>query len=103
MQLFRWIVKLIRDEYGLDEAKLVRTASIEEDLGLSQEKLEQILEYVSDAFEVKFPPGTLDELVRLEELCLLASWMAGFYKRPPFVGDGYAAAAMAANPRAKPE
>ena len=35
MNLFRWIVKLIRDEYGIDEAKLTRTATIEEDLGLT--------------------------------------------------------------------
>jgi hypothetical protein len=100
MHMFRWIVKLIRDEYGIDEVKLTRTASIDKDLSLTVEQLERILEYVQEAFGVKFPPGTLDELVRLEELCLLSSWLAGFYKRPEFLGGGYAESAMAINPRA---
>jgi acyl carrier protein len=100
MNMFRWIVKLIRDEYGIDEAKLTRTANIEQDLSMSAEQVEQLLDYVQEAFGVKFPPGTLDELVKLEELCLLASWLAGFYKRPEFLGGGYADSAMAINPKA---
>jgi hypothetical protein len=100
MNMFRWIVKLIRDEYGIDEAVLTRTASIEKDLSLSLEQVERILEYIQEAFSVKFPPGTLDELVRLEELCLLASWLAGFYKRPEFLGPGYLESAAAINPKA---
>ena len=100
MNMFRWIVKLIRDEYGIDEAKLTRTAVIESDLSLSLEQTEQILETIQEAFSVKFPPGALDELVRLEELCLLASWLAGFYKRPEFLGAGFVESARAINPRA---
>ena len=100
MNMFRWIVKLIRDEYGIDEAKLTRTATIEKDLGLSLEQTEQILETLQEAFSVKFPPGALDELVRLEELCLLASWLAGLYKRPEFLGDPFVESARAINPRA---
>ena len=100
MNMFRWIVKLIRDEYGIDEAKLTRTAAIDKDLSLSLEQLEQILEYIQDGFAVKFPPGTLDELVKLEELCLVASWLAGFYKKPEFLGDAYVSSAAAINPRA---
>lgn len=100
MHMFRWIVKLIRDEYGIAEDKLTRTAAIEKDLALSLEQLEQILEYIQEAFGIHFPPGTLDELVRLEELCLVASWLAGFYKRPEFLGGGFVDAAMAINPKA---
>lgn len=100
MHMFRWIVKLIRDEYDIDEAKLIRTAEIDKDLTLSLEQLEQILDTIQDAFKVKFPAGTLDELVRLEELCLLASWLAGFYKRPEFLGTAYVTSATALNPRA---
>ena len=68
MNMFRWIVKLIRDEYGIDEAKLTRTANIEQELSLSTEQVERVLDYVQEAFAVKFPPGTLDELVKLEEI-----------------------------------
>jgi hypothetical protein len=100
MNMFRWIVKLIRDEYGIDEAVLTRTANIEKDLSLSIEQVERVLEYIQEAFAVKFPPNTLDELVRLEELCLLASWLAGFYKRPEFLAAGYVESAAAINPKA---
>jgi len=101
MNMFRWIVKLIRDEYGIDEAVLTRTANIEKELSLSTEQVERILEYIQEGFGVKFPAGTLDELVRLEELCLLASWLAGYYKQPEFLGAGYVTSAAALNPRAK--
>ena len=66
MHMFRWIVKLIRDEYGIDEKALVRTAALETDLGLTLEQVERVLEYVSDGFEIRFPDGTLDEVLRLE-------------------------------------
>lgn len=89
MNMFRWIVKLIRDEYGIDEKILVRTANLEQDCGLSSEKVEQVLEDVSDSFGIRFPSGTLDEIVTLEELCMLASWIKGFYKRPPFLSAGF--------------
>ena len=41
--MFRWIVKLIRDEYDIDEARLVRGALLESELGLSIEQVEEML------------------------------------------------------------
>jgi hypothetical protein len=101
MHMFRWIVKLIRDDYGIDEAKLVRTAALETDLGLQLEQVEELLETVAESFQIRFPEGTLDEVLRLEELCLLASWLKGFYKRPPFIGDGFEARCRSLNPGAQ--
>jgi hypothetical protein len=101
MHMFRWIVKLIRDEYGVGEDKLTRTADIETDIGLSVEQREEVLDIIAQSFDVKFPDGTLDELVKFEELCLLSAWLHGLYKRPEFIGDGYAGAASAINPRAQ--
>jgi len=103
MHMFRWIVKLIRDEYGIDEKALVRTAALETDLGLTLEQVERVLEYVSDGFEIRFPDGTLDEVLRLEELCLVASWLKGFYKRPAFIGPDYEASCRDLNPGASTE
>lgn len=91
MHMFRWIVKLIRDEFGIDEAILTRNATLETDIGLSIDQVEQVLEFISDSFGIRFPDGTLDELVKLEELCLLASWIKGYYKRPEFISDGFEA------------
>ncbi|HEV2677035.1 MAG TPA: acyl carrier protein [Aliidongia sp.] len=101
--MFRWIVKLIRDEYGIDEKQLVRTAVLESDLGLSLEQIEAVLEFVSDSFEIRFPDGTLDEVVRLEELCLVASWLKGLYKRPAFIGPDYETSCRSLNPGASTE
>ena len=81
----------------------MRTAVLESDLGLSIDQVERILEFVSDSFEIRFPDGTLDEVVRLEELCLVASWLKGFYKRPAFIGDGYEASCRSLNPGASTE
>lgn len=89
MNMFRWIVKLIRDEYGIDETALVRNASLETDIGLSIEQVEQVLEHIADGFQIRFPEGTLDEIVRLEELCMVASWIKGYYKRPEFISEGF--------------
>ncbi len=100
MHLFRWIVKLIRDEFAIDEARLVRDAVLETDVGLSLEQVEHVLDFTADAFDLRFPAGTLDEVVRLEELCMLAAWLAGLYKRPPFLGEGFAASCMECNGRA---
>jgi len=97
--MFRWIVKLIRDDYGIDETKLTRTANIEEDIGLSTEQLEEVVDIISQSFGVVFIAGTLDELVKLEELCMLSSWLAGFYKQPEFLGAAYVASAKAVNPK----
>jgi len=101
MHMFRWIVKLIRDDYGIDEGKLVRTALLETDLALQLEQVEELLETVAESFQIRFPEGTLDEVLRLEELCLLASWLRGFYKRPSFIGDGFEAKCRSLNPSAQ--
>jgi hypothetical protein len=64
---------------------------------LAIEQVEALLQDISDSFHVTFPPGTLDEILRLEELCMLASWMKGFYKQPPFLSEGFAATCRQAN------
>ncbi|UEM21435.1 acyl carrier protein [Skermanella mucosa] len=91
MNMFRWIVKLIRDEFGIDEKILVRTATLETDMGLTIEQVEQVLEFIAESFQISFPDGTLDEIVKLEELCMLASWIKGYYKRPEFISDAFEA------------
>lgn len=85
MHLFRWIVKLIRDEYGVDEKILTRTAVLEKDCGLTIEQIEEVLDYLQESFSIRFPPGILDQIVKLEELCLVAAWLKGFYKKPDFI------------------
>ena len=52
MNLFRWIVKHIRDEYGVDEGLLDRTANLEEDLGIDEETIEEIIGNVARAFGI---------------------------------------------------
>ena len=99
MNMFRWIVKLIRDEYEVDEARLTRGAVLESDCGLAIEDVEAVLRGIGESFSVRFPPGTLDEVLRLEELCLLASWLKGFYKQPEFLSDGFAARCRQLNPQ----
>jgi hypothetical protein len=89
MHMFRWIVKLIRDDYEVDEAILTRAAVLETDCGLIIEQLETLLATISDSFNLRFPTGTLDEVVKLEELCMLAAWMKGLYKRPEFISAGF--------------
>ncbi len=89
MHMFRWIVKLIRDEFEVDEAILVRTAVLETDCGLVIEQVEAVLGMIAAAFGVVFPPTTLDEVLKLDELCMLASWMKGLYKRPEFISAGF--------------
>lgn len=98
MHLFRWIVKLIRDEFEVDEGKLVRTAILETDCGLVIEDVEKVLTITASSFSIKFPPGTLDEVLKLEELCLLAAWLAGLYKKPDFLSDGFATLCTSMNP-----
>lgn len=98
MHMFRWIVKLIRDEYGIEETRLVRGAVLEHELGLSIEQVEEVLEVIAGSFAVRFPAETLNEVLRLEELCMLASWIKGLYKRPEFISDGFDAACRAGNP-----
>lgn len=91
MNMFRWIVKLIRDEFEVDESILVRTAVLETDCGLVIEQIEALLGLISQSFSLTFPQGTLDEVLKLDELCMLASWMKGLYKRPEFISDGFEA------------
>jgi len=97
MNMFRWIVKLIRDDYDVDEKQLIRTAVLETDCGLVIEQVEVVLAIIAESFELHFPPATLDEVVKLEELCMLAAWMKGLYKRPDFITDGFEAHCRALN------
>ncbi len=99
MHMFRWIVKLIRDEYEIDEAKLTRTALLETEIGLAIEQVEQVLAVIGQSFEVNFPPGTLDEVLKLEELCMVASWIKGLYKRPEFISAEFEASCRTCNPQ----
>ena len=98
MHMFRWIVKLIRDEYDVDEAILTRTAVLEADCGLMIEQLETVLGIVSESFNLSFPAETMDEVLKLEELGMLASWMRGLYKRPPFISDSFEMNCRRSNP-----
>lgn len=100
MHMFRWIVKLIRDEYEVDEAILTRTAILETDCGLIIEQVESVLATIGRSFGVTFPPGALDEVLKLEELCMLAAWLKGLYKQPPFLSDAFANQCRASNPSA---
>ncbi len=98
MNMFRWIVKLIRDEYQIDEARLTRTAALETDCGLSAEQIEDVMGTIAESFSMRFPDGTLDEVLKLEELCMLASWVKGFYKKPEFISADFEAKCRAVNP-----
>ena len=97
MTMFRWIVKVIRDDYGIEEARLTRHAQLETELGLGIEQVEEVLGVIGQSFAIRFPEGVLDEVLRLEELCMLASWLKGFYKQPEFISEGFAAQCRAAN------
>src|SRR5215469_2599527 len=97
MNMFRWIVKLIRDDYGIEEARLTRTAILER-LGLSHEQIEEVMATITQSFGIRFPDHALDEIVKLEELCLVASWLKGFYKRPEFISPHFERKCRAANP-----
>ena len=97
MHMFRWIVKLIRDEFEIEEARLVRGALLETELGLSIEQVEQVIQIIAHSFAIRFPPGTLDEVLKLEELCMLASWIKGLYKQPEFVSEAFVARCLAIN------
>ena len=97
MNMFRWIVKLIRDDYDVDEKQLVRAAVLETDCGLVIEQVEAVLTIIAESFQLRFPSGTLDEVVKLEELCMLAAWMKGLYKRPDFISAGFEAKCRALN------
>jgi hypothetical protein len=97
MHMFRWIVKLIRDDHDVNETILTRSAVLETDCGLTIEQVEALLDTIGGSFELRFPPGTLNEVVKLEELCMLTAWLKGLYKRPEFISDGFEANCRAAN------
>ena len=99
-ELSRAIVRLLRDQYGIEEARLTRTALLDHDLGLNAEQLEGLLGTIEEIFALRFPEGTLDEVLRLGDLALLASWLKGFYKRPGFLSEACADKARALNPSA---
>jgi len=98
MTMFRWIVKLIRDEYGIEEARLTRHAQLETEIGLSIEQVEEVLRTVASSFAIQFPGETLDEVLRLEELCMLTAWMKGLYKQPDFLSAEFAVSCRSVNP-----
>jgi hypothetical protein len=62
------------------------------------EQLEAILAIVAESFSLRFPPETLNEVLKLEEFCMLASWMKGLYKRPPFISDEFESTCRELNP-----
>jgi hypothetical protein len=98
MNMFRWIVKLIRDEYQIDEAKLTRTAALETEVGLSAEQVEEVMGTIAESFAMRFPDGTLNEVLKLEELCMLASWIKGYYKKPEFISAEFEGKCRGVNP-----
>ena len=100
MTMFRWIVKLIRDEYGVDEKTLVRTAALETEIGLDADQVDEVLDIIRESFGIAFPGGTLDEILKLEELCMLASWLKGLYKRPEFLSPDFEGKCRALNAQA---
>ncbi len=101
MHMFRWIVKLIRDEFGIEEQRLVRGAVLETELGLGIEQVEEVLGSTAQAFGIRFPPATLNEVLKLDELCMLAAWLKGLYKQPDFLSAGFAGDCRTTNPAAQ--
>jgi hypothetical protein len=70
---------------------------LETDCGLVIEQVEAVLAIIAESFELRFPPETLDEVLKLDELCMVASWMKGFYKRPEFISDAFETSCRALN------
>jgi len=66
MNMFRWIVKLIRDEYQVEEARLTRAATLERDLGLTQEQIARVLATIAESFSIFFPLCASCEIEGLE-------------------------------------
>jgi len=98
MHMSRWIVKLIRDDYRIDETRLRGTVSLDRDLRLSQEQIETVMTTIAESFGIRFPSGTYDELMNLRELCMLACWLKGLHKRPDFVSPKFERKCRLANP-----
>ncbi len=98
MHMSRWIVKLVRDDYRIDETRLRGTVSLDRDLGLSQEQIETVMATIAESFGIRFPTGTHGEVVNLRELCMLACWLKGLHKRPDFVSAKFERKCRVANP-----
>ena len=98
MHMSRWIVKLIRDDYRIDETRLRGTVSLDRDLRLSQEQIETVMATIAESFAIRFPAGAYDELMNLRELCMLACWLKGLHKRPDFVSPKFERKCRVANP-----
>jgi hypothetical protein len=79
-------------------AQIGEPAATLQQLHLSIEQIEDVLGHIGDSFALRFPEGTLDEILRLEELCMTAAWAKGLYKRPEFLSDAFAATCRGANP-----
>lgn len=62
------------------------------------EQVEAVLGIVGESFAPRFPRETLDEVVKLEELCMLAGWMKELYYRPPFISDRFELRCRGMNP-----
>lgn len=98
MHMSRWIVKLIRDDYRIDETRLRGTASLDRDLGLSQDQIDTVITTIAESFGIRFPTGAHGEILNLRELCLLACWLKGLHKRPDFVSGKFERKCRVANP-----
>jgi hypothetical protein len=98
MHMSRWIVKLIRDEYGIDETRLRGTTTLDRDLGLVPAQIDHVLDIIAESFAIRFPDDGRDEIATLRELCTVACWLKGFYKRPDFISDYFERKCRAANP-----
>ena len=57
MTMFRWIVKLIRDEYDVENTVLTRGAVLETDRGLAIEQIETVPGIMSESFNPRFLPA----------------------------------------------
>ena len=68
---------------------LSRRPGVLDRLGLSHEQIEELMATIARSFGVCFPDHALDEIVKLEELCLVASWLKGYYKRPDFISPHF--------------
>jgi hypothetical protein len=77
---------------------LTRSAVLESDRGLVIEQVGTVPGIIGESFALRFPPGTLDQVVKLDELCMIASWMKGLSKQPAFISEGFVANCRAANP-----
>ena len=98
MHMSRWIVKLIRDDYRIDETRLRGTVALDKDLGLSQDQIEVVMATIAESFGIRFPHDAHGEILNLRELCVLACWLKGLHKRPDFISPKFERKCRVANP-----